>query len=298
MRVEERPGIGGRRRISWFPYLSLFLAVLWVVAFTLYPLLSALWYSLNTYVLGRGIVGFVGLGNYREVLASQEFWHSLGVSLLYALLAAPLETALGFGLAWLVHLRPPGYRAFQAIFLAPLFAMDVAVGYLGVTLFSQQGGLLDHILRRLGLEISWLSSTWGGLAGGLILDIWLWTSFCFLVSLAGLSTLNEEMYEAALLETKSSWTVAFRIALPVIWPVLSLAFLIRFLEALKTFGLVYALTSGGPGTSTLLLSPLVYLTTVRFFNFGHGSAMGFLFLVLASVFIALFFRQLRRVVEA
>jgi multiple sugar transport system permease protein len=281
-------------RPSVLKYFFLLPAVLWVVAFSIFPLFSALRYSLANYVLGRGITGYVGFDNYINVLRSGAFWYSLFITLVYVSIAVPLELVLGFLLAWFVNLSPPGFNLFRSILTTPLFTMEVAIGYLGITLFTSQGGLFAEVFNSIGIQIPWLTTTYGGLAAAIILDIWRWTPFVFLISLAGLSAIPDEMYEAALLESSDYGQLMVHIALPLSWPVLSVALLLRLVEALKTFGLPLALTGGGPGISTQLFSILNYFTTIQFFDFGKGSAMALLYLLFVSVVVALFFTLLRK----
>jgi multiple sugar transport system permease protein len=285
------------RRLEYgdrFKYVLLLPAVVWVVAFTFLPLISVLRYSVSAYVLGRGITGFVGFANYLQVLRSDRFWHSIMVTAIYVVVSVPVEVVLGFVAAWLVNLGPPGARAFRTIIGAPLFTMEVAIGYLGVTLFSSQGGLYATLLAQLGIDIPWLSSPEGGLAAAILLDVWRWTSFVFLIVLAGLGGISSELYDAAILDASNHWQVMWRLAVPLVWPVTTIAILLRTIECLKVFAIPFALTTGGPGTSTEVFSSTDYLTTIQFFDFGKGSAMGVIFLVLVSAIIALFFRQMRR----
>jgi len=275
-------------------YVLLLPAVVWVVAFTFLPLVSVIRYSFAAYVLGRGITGYVGLANYIEVVNSARFWHSIMVTAIYVAVSVPVEVALGFLIAWLVHLGPPGTRTFRTIIGAPLFTMEVAIGYLGVTMFSSQGGLIAVLLAKIGIDIPWLSSAWGGLAAAIVLDIWRWTSFMFLIVLAGLGSITTELYDAAILDAKNHWQVMWRLAVPLAWPVTSIAILLRTIESLKVFAIPFALTTGGPGTSTEVFSATDYLTTIQFFDFGKGSAMGIVFLIMVSAVITVFFRQMRR----
>jgi multiple sugar transport system permease protein len=275
-------------------YVLLLPAVVWVVAFTFLPLVSVIRYSFAAYVLGRGITGYVGLANYVEVLNSARFWHSIMVTAIYVVVSVPAEVVLGFLVAWLVHLGPPGTRTFRTVIGAPLFTMEVAIGYLGVTMFSSQGGLIAVLLAKVGIDIPWLSSASGGLAAAIVLDIWRWTSFVFLIVLAGLGSITTELYDAAILDAKNHWQVMWRLAVPLVWPVTSIAILLRTIESLKVFAIPFALTTGGPGTSTGVFSATDYLTTIQFFDFGKGSAMGIVFLIMVSAVITLFFRQMRR----
>jgi multiple sugar transport system permease protein len=172
--------------------------------------------------------------------------------------------------------------------------MEVAIGYLGITLFSSQGGLVTWLLDQVGISVPWLSTATWGLIAAMILEVWRWTPFVFLLALAALSSVPQEIYDAAVLDCETHWQAMRHIGIPLAWPVMSVAILLRLIEGFKAFGLPFALTSGGPGTSTQLFSIYDYLTTIQFFDFGHGSAMGIVVLAMISVLITIFFRQMRR----
>jgi multiple sugar transport system permease protein len=271
-------------------------AVLWVVAFTFFPLISVIRFSFSSYVMGEGITGFVGFDNYVDVLTSDQFWQSILVTVIYVLVAVPIELVLGFLAAWLVNLGAPGSRSFSTIIGAPLFTLEVAIGYLGVTFFTDQGGLIAVPLGALGIHVPWMSTAYGGIAGAIVLDVWRWTSFIFIIVLAGLAGIPTDLYDAAVLDAKSHWQVMWHLAIPLAWPVITIAVLLRTVECLKVFAIPFALTSGGPGTSTQTFSAMDYLTTIQFFDFGKGSAMGIVFLILVSAVITVFFRQMRKTI--
>jgi multiple sugar transport system permease protein len=277
-----------------FKYVLLLPAVIWVIAFTFLPLFSVIRYSFSSYVMGEGVTGFVGFDNYADVLGSARFWHSIFVTAIYVVGSVPIELVLGFLAAWLVNLGAPGSRAFLTIIGAPLFTLEVAIGYLGVTFFTDQGGLIAVPLAALGVPIPWMSTAYGGLAAAILLDIWRWTSFIFIIILAGLAGIPTDLYDAAVLDARSHWQVMWRLAVPLVWPVTTIAILLRTVECLKVFAIPFALTSGGPGTSTEPFSAADYLITIQFFDFGKGSAMGIVFLILVSAIITVFFQRMRR----
>jgi multiple sugar transport system permease protein len=285
------------KRERVFKYAMLGPAVLWVIAFTFFPIFSAIRFSFANYVLGRGITGFVGFKNYLAVLTDGGFWHSLLITVVYVGVSVPIEVCIGFLLAWIITVGLPGKGIFRSILTAPLFTMEVAIGYLGVTLFTDQGGLISAMLGAVGIHIPWMATAEGGLAAAIMLDVWQWTPFVFLMALAALGSIPDEIYDAAMLEVSNHWQALWHVGLPLAWPVLTVAILLRLIEGLKTFGLPFALTSGGPGTSTQLFSIMNYLTTIQFFDFGRGSAMGILYLIMASVVITIFFQQMRKRIE-
>ncbi|TIS44631.1 carbohydrate ABC transporter permease [Mesorhizobium sp.] len=277
-----------------FKYVLLLPAVLWVIAFTFFPLLFVIRYSFANYVLGMGITGYVGFSNYVDVLTSARFWHAIMVTAIYVAVSVPVEVVLGFLAAWLVNLGAPWSRGFRTVIGIPLFTMEVAIGYLGVTLFSSQGGIVPVVLGLTGIEVPWLSTASGGIAAAILLDIWRWTSFVFVIVLAGLAGISSDLYDAAILDAKNHWQVMWRLGVPLAWPVTTIAILLRTIECLKVFAIPYALTTGGPGTSTEVFSAMDYLTTVQFFNFGQGSAMGIAFLIMVAALITVFFKQMRK----
>ncbi len=277
-----------------FKYALLLPAVFWVIAFTFLPLISVFRYSFASYVLGEGITGYVGFANYVDVLTSARFWHAIMVTVIFVVVAVPIELVLGFLAAWLVNLGTPGTRAFRTIIGSPLFTLEVAIGYLGVTFFTDQGGLIAVPLAVLGVHVPWMSTDYGGIAGAILLDVWRWTSFIFIIVLAGLAGIPGDLYDAAVLDAKSHWQVMWHLAIPLAWPVITIAVLLRTVECLKVFAIPFALTSGGPGTSTETFSAMDYLTTIQFFDFGKGSAMGIVYLILASAVIGVFFKQMRK----
>jgi multiple sugar transport system permease protein len=277
-----------------FKYALLLPAVIWVIAFTFFPLISVIRFSFANYVLGEGITGYVGFANYIDVLTSDRFWHSILVTVVYVVVAVPIELVLGFLAAWLVDLHAPGTRTFRTIIGSPLFTLEVAIGYLGVTMFTDQGGLIAAPLNAIGIQIPWMSTASGGIAAAILLDVWRWTSFIFIIVLAGLSGISNDLYDAAVLDAKSHWQVMWHLAVPLAWPVTSIAVLLRIIECLKVFAIPFALTSGGPGTSTEPFSAADYLITIQFFDFGKGSAMGIVFLIMVSVVITIFFNRMRK----
>ena len=279
---------------GYFKYALLLPAVIWVVAFTFLPLLSVIRFSFSSYVMGEGVTGFVGFQNYVDVLTSAQFWQSILVTVVYVVVAVPIELVLGFLAAWLVNLGAPGSKTFRTIIGSPLFTLEVAIGYLGVTFFTDQGGLIAAPLSSLGVHVPWMSTAYGGIAGAILLDVWRWTSFIFIIVLAGLAGISSELYDAAVLDAKSHWQVMWHLAIPLAWPVITIALLLRTVECLKAFAIPFALTSGGPGTSTQTFSAMDYLTTIQFFDFGKGSAMGIVYLILASAVITVFFQQMRK----
>ena len=176
----------------YFKYALLLPAVIWVVAFTFLPLISVIRYSFSSYVMGEGITGFVGFDNYVEVLTSARFWHSIMVTVIYVVVAVPIELVLGFLAAWLVNLGAPGSRTLQH------HHRRAAVYARGRDRLSRRDVL--HRPGRADRRAARLRSAFASpgcrppmadIAAAILLDVWRWTSFIFIIVLAGLAGILE-----------------------------------------------------------------------------------------------------------
>ena len=140
----------------------------------------------------------------------------------------------------------------------------------------------------------WFSDIWMARLTIVLVDVWQWTPFCFLVLLAGLSALPEEVYEAAVLDTNSAWDTFRYITLPLLSPVLFTVTILRLVEAFKVLDLPFSMTNGGPGAATQTISFYIYLTGLRNFNNGYASAMAYLLLLAMVIIATAFFRRMRQ----
>ena len=203
---------------------------------------------------------------------------------------------LGLGLALLFNRPIRGQRTFRSLFTMPMFTAPIALGYLGLTIFHEDVGAVNTILRALGVANlpAWGSDVWTARMAIVIVDVWQWTPFCFLVLLAGLSALPEEIYEAAVLDTNSGWDTFRFITLPLLAPVLFTVTMLRMVEAFKMLDIPFSMTNGGPGAATQTISFYVYLTGLRNFNQGYASAMAYLLLIAMMVIATIFFRRMRQ----
>ena len=278
-------------------YFFIFPAIIWVLAFTIFPLIYSLGLSFFRVRLGRP-AQFVGLNNFARIFSDYKVGNSLKVTLLYVAITVSIQLILGTLIALLFNQEMRGKNIFRALLILPIFCTPVAVGYLGLTIFYEEGGPINSILMSLfNLKIPWLSSRIWAWVAVFLLDIWQWTPFCFLVILAGLQSLPEEIYDAAYVDSSSEWEIFRKITFPMIQPVIMVVLLLRLIESFKIFDVVYSLTGGGPGTATEVYSLYTYRTGMKFFDLGYASALGYLLLAIVIVIINLLFRQIREVYE-
>ncbi|OHD27015.1 MAG: ABC transporter permease [Spirochaetes bacterium GWB1_66_5] len=279
-------------------YLFVAPGIVWVLVFTMFPLLYSLRLSFFRARLGMA-QEFIWLENFGRAFTDYRFWAVLQVTVFFVVCDVALTVVLGLGLALLFHRPLRGQRVFRSIFTMPIFTAPIALGYLGLTIFHQEVGAVNTVLRALGMVHlpAWFSNAWLARLAITLVDIWQWTPFCFLVLLAGLQSLPDEVYEAALLDTSSGWGTFRYITLPLLSPVLFTVTILRVVETFKILDIPFSLTSGGPGMATQTYSYYVYLTGLRNFNAGYASALAYILLVVMMGISLFFFRRLRRQYE-
>jgi multiple sugar transport system permease protein len=269
-------------------------AVLWIVAFTIFPLLFSIYISLFAVRPGRPW-RFVGLGNFGRLFTDENLRNALTITLIFVAATVMIEMLLGFALALLFNREMRGRQFFRALMTLPLFATPVAIGYLGITLFYEEGGPINSVFNALlGINPPWLSNGQWALAAMIIIDIWQWTPFVFLVALAGLQSLPHEIYEASAVDGATPRQMFRFLTLPLMVPTLTIILLLRLVEAFKIFDIPTSLTLGGPGRSTEVYSLFTYRTALRFFDLGYASAQGFLLLFIVMLIVSLLFGRIRR----
>lgn len=285
------------RRADPTKFFFIMPAVIWVLLFTIFPLLYALYTSFFSFRFGR-INQFVGFANYARLFTDSNLHNGLRVTLTFVLVTVTVQMLLGFGLALLLNREMRGKSILRAIMVLPLFATPVAVGYLSITLFYEINGPINELLRTLGgTGVPWLSNPFWALVAVIIIDIWQWTPFVFLVSLAALQSLPADLYEAAEVDGASGWQSFRSITLPLMRPILWLILLLRLVEAFKVFDIPTSLTLGGPGRATEVYSLFTYRTALRFFDHGYAAAQGFLLLFIVSLIVALLFGRIRSIYQ-
>lgn len=284
-----------RNRVKYFFVVP---GIAWVLVFTIFPLLYSLRLSFMRARLGQP-QRFIGLKNFARAFSDYRFWDSLQVTLFFVVVSVTLTVLIGLGLALLFHREMRGQRVFRSLFTMPLFTAPIALGYLGLTIFHEEVGAVNTVLRALGMTNlpRWFSDVWMARLAIVLVDVWQWTPFCFLVILAGLQSLPEEIYEAARLDTSSGWDMFRYITFPLLTPVLFTVTMLRLVEAFKVLDIPFSMTSGGPGAATQTYSFYIYLTGLRNFNMGYASALAYLLLIVMAAISMFFFSRLRQIYE-
>jgi multiple sugar transport system permease protein len=233
---------------------------------------------------------FSGLENYQDVLASEQFWLSVGRTFYFAGAAVLIELVVGFVLAMLVSQCGRSKKFYTTIFLVPMMIVPIVVGYNFSMIYIDSGPLnqiLAPLLESLGIDprIRWLSHPVAAQWAIIIADIWQWTSLTFLIFLSGFSALPPQLVNAARVMGATPWQIFWRVQLPLLKPAIVIAVVIRSMEALKLFDPVVLLTFGGPGTSTQTVAYFLWEQVWVFNKFSFGAAASILLLVMFSVLI-------------
>ena len=277
-RAEPPPTVTpGRRRLR--PYILSLPAVLVVIGI-LYPFVLGAYYSILDYTASNPNPHVVWFANYRSVLSDPQFWTSVRVTAVFAIVATALETVLGVGVALLLNRASRVGSVFEKVLILPLMIAPVIAGVVWKLMFNPQFGVLNHIFG-LG-SFDWLSKD-TALWSSILVDAWIYTPFVAILVLAGMRSLPKEPFEASAVDGASWFYMFRRLMLPMMWPYILVAVIFRFMDCLKEFDLIYVLTAGGPGLATRTLQIGAYEDSITFQNFSRGSTYMFLLWILIFI---------------
>lgn len=272
-------------------------AVVILFATTIYPMLYAFWLSFRNYDLAKPFIPriFVGTSNYAEVLTSQPFFHALVTTFKLMAMTLSIQLVLGVGIALLVTQKLPGMALARTLLLIPMMISPVIVGLVWLFLYFPELGYLNYFIGLVGLgPVPWITSTQWALWAIAIADIWQWTPFIMMGTAAALQSLSPEPYEAARIDGNSRWDVFRYVTLPQLKPVLISLVFLRAIDAFKIYDIIFVLTKGGPADATEVISLYIYRQSFTFWRMGVGAAASFVSLIIISILITLFFKQMQR----
>ena len=274
------------------PYLFLAPAVVVMAIALLYPIGYMIWASFLDWNPSQriGEADFIGLRNYANLLQNAAFLESFWVTIKFAAVVVVVEMVLGVGLAMLLDRQLRGMTLLRTIFILPMMIAPIVVGLMWRYMYHPSVGIFNRTLKSLDLEPApWLSDGSWAFASIVIADIWQWTPFIFILSLAALQSLPKSAMEAARIDGASGWQMIFYIKLPLMMPVLIVTALLRLIDAFKVLEVILVLTNGGPGLSTEILALRISRTASEFRELGIAAAMSNLLLILLMALTLLMF---------
>lgn len=284
--------IKGKQHL-WF----LLPTIITLVVITIFPLIYALNVSLRDYSLagGKQVHAFNYLKNFSYILTDSDFYNSLWVTFKFSGLCLLLELTIGFGLALLFF--QPNFKlgSFGLLIILPMAIAPVVIGLLFRWFYSAEVGIFGYLLRQIGITSpSWSSNKTAALFSLVIADVWEWTPYVFLISLAGLRSIPEEIYEAADVDGASNWKKTRYITIPLMRPTIIVVLMLRAIPALKEFDKIFIITDGGPGISTQTTSLYIFKQFLWFNNLGTATAAALILLMIIIGTSQMLFAYLRR----
>ena len=279
---------------GWLRYGFVAPALVLLIAVNIFPLLYSIVLSFTNADLVGSDAAWVGILNYKIVFKFAKYGQALRTTALFVFLAVTCELLLGFGLAYALRDRFALKPLVLTMLLVPMMLPQAVMGLFWKLILNGNYGALNQALSLMGFsQPQWITDPDLKFISVLMVDVWMWTPFMMLISLAALQSIPPYIYEAAAIDRASSWRTFRRITLPMCAPLLGLAVLLRATDALKQFDLIMALT--GPNDRvTQTLSALLYQTVFRDGKVGLGTAYSYVILVLVIALASVFLRYMGR----
>ena len=272
------------------PYAFMAPAMIIIILALLYPLGYMVYGSFRAWDPSQNISEseFVGLKNYITLFYDPAFRESLVVTLTFAVCVVFSELVIGVGLALMLDRNIRGMSVLRTLFILPMMIAPVVVGLMWRYMYHPTVGTFNKTLKSFGLDgIDWLGQN--ALLSVIIADVWQWTPFIFILSLAALQSLPRSALEAAKIDGATSWQQIIHIKLPLMMPVLIVTALLRLIDAFKVLEVILVMTEGGPGLSTEILALRISRTATEFRELGVAAAMSnYLLIILLILTVSMY----------
>jgi multiple sugar transport system permease protein len=268
-RIPARPLAQKPPQLMWMAAPMLVFMVLMIAA----PLAYAFYMSITDFTIGRP-EQLVGAANYVKMVFDPLFWNGLRVTLEIYIISLAAQLALGLYLGIFLNRIVFMQRLVRTALIAPFLLPSVVVGMMWLVVLDPSLGVANYILRSIGLPPSaWLGSPTLVVFVISLLDTWQWTPFVALIVLGGLQTLPRSVYEAADIDGISRRQVFWHITLPLLGPTLMTAAVLRSVDLLRFFDLIYIMTNGGPGNASLSLNVYAFQRGIDYFDMGYATTL-------------------------
>lgn len=287
----HRPGRPPRRVGR---YLVMSPALLFLAAVALYPTIYSLVISLLKWQLTTGEPArFVGFDNFITLLSDSQFWNSVRVTLVYVAASVAIEFVLAFALALLFFRGFRGDKILRGLLMMPMLCAPVVVGLLAKFSLEPSFGIVNQLLRSIGLPTTeFLGSPSLALPTLIAIDVWQWTPFLFLILLAGMQGLPEDIIEASKLDGASWPRIIWHQFLPLLKYPIMVGLLLRLIDAFRVYDIIYMTTRGGPINVTSTMSWQIYDVGFRSFNISYAAAYSWLLLILVMIVVNSLLRRM------
>lgn len=248
-------------------------AVLFTAGMIAFPVVYTIWLGFQSFTT-TGQERFVGLANYARLVADAEFWHGLWVTFALYVLSMALQLVLGIALAVILFNSKRIHGIVRSLLISPFMMPPVVAGMMWLVILDPSLGAANYLLQAIGLPPSdWLASPTWVIPTIALIDTWQWAPYVALIVLGGLQSLPPSVYEAAQIDGASPFRTFRRITLPLLMPTIVTATILRSVDLLRFFDIVYITTQGGPGNASNTLNIYGFRVGFEFFNIGYASAL-------------------------
>ncbi len=278
------------------PYLLLAPALLFLTVFLVYPMINTIWLSLWDYsYFEPEAKQFIGILNFIELFSDQGFQSSIVFTLCFTFVALTFELLIGLGAALVLKRLVRFGTVVRTVSIFPYMIAPIATGQIWRLMFNMDYGMVNYVLRILDMNpVNWLGSDVGAFFAVVIAQVWKSVPFVMLVLLAGLQSIPEEVYEAALVDGAKPHQTFCRVTLPLLTPSITIAMVFETIFKLRVFDLIITLTGGGPGSVTTPLGVLLQRNYFQTYEAGYSGAISVILLLFGVVFSCLYIFLINR----
>jgi multiple sugar transport system permease protein len=271
------------------PFVGLY--ILFIIGPAIYGLVMSFF---DTSLVKPGLSSFAGLGNYSEALQSRDFWSSLWHTIWFTILTTPPLILLGFVLALLADRIGRGRWFFRLAFFAPFILPSAVIALIWIWIYTPALGILETALKTIGIGApNWLGDVNWAMPSLAITTVWWTLGFNFILYLAGLQDIPQELYEASAIDGAGPWQQIRTITIPLLARTTTLVAVLQVIASLKVFDQMYIMTAGGPNFSTRSVLQFIYDEGFTNFRVGYASAISMLFFLVVLAVSAVWFAIVR-----
>lgn len=297
----KKSGISSKRRINNLKeYTFILPAFIFLVIFILYPVLYNFSLSVKDVNISNIVSGgapFVGLENYKNVIADPYFKQAAINTLVFMVLCLSVQFIIGMLLALFFNIKFAGAKWMRALVLVGWMNPVIISGSVFKWLLSGESGVLNYLLMQIGIiqePISFLSQPGIALFSVTAANIWIGVPFNMILLLAGMQSLSPEIYEAASIDGAGKIKSFFKITLPLLRPTISILLMMGIINSFKVFDLIYIMTSGGPARSTQILPYYSYELSFQSYKYGEGAVVSVLIFAFVMIFAVFYLRMTQK----
>lgn len=275
---------------KWFSFrnVSIVLLIAYFAIFLIYPVFRAFLGSFHDWNPLIQQFDFIGWENYSYILSDSLFWSSISNTLVFTFFSTLFRVVIGLGLALLLFSKMTKFRtAFQGLFYMPTITPLVAVSFVWMWMFDPQFGLINKVFN---LDINWLKDSTWALPAIIIMTVWKDFGYATVLFLAGMMGLPHEVYEASTIDGANNWQTFRHITAPLLKPTTIFVVITSLISYLQAYIQILIMTKGGPGTSTFVISYLIFDEAFVGYNFGTASAMAIILFIIIGILTIIMFK--------